>query len=99
MWSSVNGDPYMSYTIHYITEEWELQSIALGTLYFPEDHTGEIYLMQSRKHFSHGILTAKIKYVLLPIMVVMYCALSKQFLGGHTCHALVIIFILQLDTP
>ena len=41
MWSSVNGDPYMSYTIHYITEEWELQSIALGTLYFPEDHTGE----------------------------------------------------------
>ena len=41
MWSSVNHDPYMSYTIHYITEEWELQSIALGTLYFPEDHTGE----------------------------------------------------------
>ena len=41
IWSSVNGDPYMSYTIHYITEEWELQSIALGTLYFPEDHTGE----------------------------------------------------------
>ena len=41
MWSSVNGDSYMSYTIHYITEEWELQSIALGTLYFPEDHTGE----------------------------------------------------------
>ena len=24
MWSSINGDPYMSYTIHYITEEWEL---------------------------------------------------------------------------
>ena len=21
MWSSINGDPYMSYTIHYITEE------------------------------------------------------------------------------
>ena len=41
MWSSINGDPYMSYTIHYITEEWELQSTALGTLYFPEDHTGE----------------------------------------------------------
>ena len=40
MWSSINGDPYMSYTIHYITEEWELQSTALGTLYFPEDHNG-----------------------------------------------------------
>ena len=41
MWSSVSSDPYMSYTIHYITEKWELQSIALSTLYFPEDHTGE----------------------------------------------------------
>ena len=41
MWSSINGDPYMSYTIHYITEEWELRSTALGTLYFPEDHTSE----------------------------------------------------------
>ena len=41
MWSSINGDPYMSYTIHYITEEWELQSTALGMLYFPEGHTGE----------------------------------------------------------
>lgn len=41
MWSSINGDPYMSYTIHYITEEWELRSTALGTLYFPQNHTGE----------------------------------------------------------
>ena len=24
VWSSINGDPYMNYTIHYITEEWEL---------------------------------------------------------------------------
>ena len=26
MWSSINGDPYMSYTIYYVTEEWGLQS-------------------------------------------------------------------------
>ena len=25
-------NPYMSYIIHYITEEWELQSTAFGTL-------------------------------------------------------------------
>ena len=41
MWSSVSSDPYMSYTIHFVTEKWELQSIALSTLFFPEDHNGE----------------------------------------------------------
>ena len=41
MWSSINGEPYMSYTIHYITEDFGLHSTALGTFYFPEDHTGE----------------------------------------------------------
>ena len=23
MWTSVTGDPYLSYTIHYINDEWE----------------------------------------------------------------------------
>ena len=72
MWSSVSSDPYMSYTIHFVTEKWELQSIALSTLFFPEDHNGENI---SKKHCSHGILTAKIKCAVLPIMVVIYCVL------------------------
>ena len=41
VWLSVSSDPYMNYTIHFITEKWELQSIALSTLFFPEDHNGE----------------------------------------------------------
>ena len=41
MWSSVSSDPYMSYNIHYIIKKWELQSTALSTLFFPEDHSGE----------------------------------------------------------
>ena len=40
MWSSNSGlKPYMSYTIHFIDDEWKLQSISLGTHYLPEDHT------------------------------------------------------------
>ncbi len=43
MWSSIVGlRPYMSYTIHFIDEEWNLQSISLGTHYLPEDHTATI---------------------------------------------------------
>ena len=37
MWSSVNSDPYMSYTIHYVSKEWDLHSIALSTMCFPQD--------------------------------------------------------------
>ena len=103
-WSSINGDPYMSLTMHYVTEEWQLQSTALGTLCFPKNHTIEnISNSILKKHFSHGIVTVNVNYALLLKMAVIhmyiYCILSKQFLGGHACHPLDIICILQLDTP
>ena len=31
--------PYLSYTIHYVDDDWALQSLCLQTLYLPEDHT------------------------------------------------------------
>ena len=30
--------PYLSYTVHYIDDQWALQSYCLQTLYLPEDH-------------------------------------------------------------
>ena len=41
MWTSVTGNPYMSYTIHCINDEWELKTKCLQTLYFPNDHRGQ----------------------------------------------------------
>ena len=41
LWSSHGMKLYMSYTIHFITNEWELKAKCLQTIYFPEDHTGE----------------------------------------------------------
>lgn len=34
-------EPYISLTIHYITDEWKVASRCLQTSYFPDDHTGE----------------------------------------------------------
>ena len=31
----------MSYTVHFVGEDWKLESRCLQTLYLPEDHTGE----------------------------------------------------------
>ncbi len=42
LWSSRTSEPYMSLTIHYIDEDWGLQSRCLQTAYFPDDHTADI---------------------------------------------------------
>lgn len=41
LWSSRTSEPYLSLTIHYINDQWELCNATLQTTYFPEDHTGE----------------------------------------------------------
>ena len=40
LWSSVGLKPYLSFTMHYIDEEWKLRSRCLQTSFLPEDHTG-----------------------------------------------------------
>ena len=33
--------PYLSYTVHYISKDWKLKSNCLQTLFMPADHNGE----------------------------------------------------------
>ena len=42
MWSSVGMTPYMSYTIYYVSQDWDLDSIALSNSFLPENHTAEV---------------------------------------------------------
>jgi len=37
LWSSVNMQPYLSYTVHFIGEDWRLKSKCLQTLFMPAD--------------------------------------------------------------
>lgn len=43
LWTSTGGtgEPFMSFTVHYISTDWKLKSHCLETVYFPEDHTAE----------------------------------------------------------
>ena len=41
LWSSVTTEPYISYTVHFMGDNWKLQSYCLQTMCCPEDHTGE----------------------------------------------------------
>jgi len=43
LWTSSvgGGEPFMSFTIHYLSTDWQLKSHCLETLYFPDDHTAE----------------------------------------------------------
>lgn len=44
MWTSRAQDPYISFTIHYIDSNWDLQTHCLQTQYLPNDHTGEVIM-------------------------------------------------------
>lgn len=41
LWSSRTMEPYLSMTVHFIDDDFELKSRCLQTSYFPQDHTGE----------------------------------------------------------
>ena len=41
LWSSATSEPYISYTVHFITRNWELRSRCLQTMFIPEQYTGE----------------------------------------------------------
>lgn len=43
IWTSSGGggEPYLSFTIHFVSEECKLESICLETVLFPDDHTTE----------------------------------------------------------
>ncbi|KAI2649132.1 E3 SUMO-protein ligase ZBED1 [Labeo rohita] len=43
LWTSHGGggEPFMSFTVHYLSTDWKLKTHCLETLYFPEDHTAE----------------------------------------------------------
>lgn len=41
MWTSGSMDPYISFTIHYISNTWDMCSHCLSVSYLAEDHTAE----------------------------------------------------------
>ena len=41
MWSSSTMEPYLSYSIHFIDDNWILQTKCLQTLFVPKDHTAD----------------------------------------------------------
>lgn len=41
LWTSCTNHPYLSYTIHFIDNSWQLQSFCLDTIPLFQDHTGQ----------------------------------------------------------
>ena len=41
IWTSRNGDPFISLTMHFITSDWELLNFTPYVRPFPERHTGK----------------------------------------------------------
>ena len=41
MWTSNTTEPYLSYTIHFVGNNWSLDTRCLQVLYLPKDHNGQ----------------------------------------------------------
>ena len=41
MWRSNTTEPYLSYTIHFVGNDWTLDTCCLQVLYLPKDHNGQ----------------------------------------------------------
>ena len=41
LWSSSTGKPYMTYTVHFVDNEWYFQRQCLQVLYVPQDHIAD----------------------------------------------------------
>ncbi|GAA6096348.1 zinc finger BED domain-containing protein 1-like, partial [Tachysurus ichikawai] len=63
LWSSRTMEPFLSLTIHYITDDWNLGSWCLQTSYFPAEHTAE----EIAQGLKEGVLKKKAKFALLLI--------------------------------
>ena len=42
IWSSIGMKPYISFTVHFINDNWDIQSLSLSTHFLPEDHTAPV---------------------------------------------------------
>ena len=61
MWTSLANDAYISLTTHYISKEWKMESVCLGTIPVSEWHTGDnIALWIEQILEKSGISTEKI---------------------------------------
>ena len=52
MWSSRMTEPYLSLTVQFVNDNFELKSRCLQTAYFPTDHTGENLALGLRECLS-----------------------------------------------
>ena len=57
MWSSIGLTPYMSFTLHFINEDWELNSFALAAHFLPEDHIADCLVDALEETMSEWKLT------------------------------------------
>ena len=81
MWSSVGMAPYISYTIHYINDEWQLCNKCLQTQYLPEDHTGANLAEAMKAHWRLGAWMLLTKFALQQTMVATSFLLQGSWTG------------------
>jgi len=64
MWSSIGSKPYISFTVHFIDEGWNISSLALSVHFLPEDHTAAIIGEALKETLAEWHLDSKVQVAL-----------------------------------
>ncbi|XP_013884939.1 zinc finger BED domain-containing protein 1 [Austrofundulus limnaeus] len=104
LWTSRVTQPYMSVTIHFISEDWTLCARCLQTAYFPEDHTGAMSA-QGMLHMQYVCVRPKDRYIYIYKMNESYIhmailCVSEELLCSVGLAGLVLSFLTYCsETP
>ena len=96
MWSSITGEPYLSYAVHYISPQWKLETKCIQTQYFSADHTAENIAETSQDALQQWGLDPKNQTCITTDSGSNILALFDLILFGLICPVLVTICIYQL---
>ena len=86
LWSSSVSQPYLSYTVHFINDDWKLCSKCLQTVFCPEDHTGENLEECVQDTLNSWGLDVSKQVLLLTVVAIRKLSLTHLPCFGHILH-------------
>lgn len=79
VWTSVNNDPYLVVTAHWIDESWVYSDRVIAFDYFPSPHTGQAIAQMLLKTFDDWNLQTKVRTSFVTILYFLYTNYLYRF--------------------
>lgn len=87
LWSSKSKSSFMTFTVHFMNEKFEIMSKALLTVNVPENHTSVNLKIRIGNVIEEWSLTGKVSYIITDNAVNIVKAVNDSSIGNIPCFA------------